>query len=63
MYGNASLNLDHMYVFMYVHMAVLVFLKVAQAGEQTRDLWISFIFSFHHFTAGPKRLPYGCSCL
>jgi hypothetical protein len=25
--------------------------KVAQAGEGTRDLLISFIFSFHHFTA------------
>jgi hypothetical protein len=30
---------------------------VARAGEQTRDLLISFIFSFHHFTAEPQRLP------
>jgi hypothetical protein len=31
--------------------------KVARAGERTRDLLISFIFSFHHFTAEPQRLP------
>jgi hypothetical protein len=30
---------------------------VARAGEQTRDLLFSFIFSFHHFTAEPQRLP------
>jgi hypothetical protein len=34
-----------------------IFLKVAQAGEQTRDLLILFIFSFHHVTAEPQRLP------
>jgi hypothetical protein len=27
------------------------------AGEQTRDLSISFIFSLHHLTAEPQRLP------
>jgi hypothetical protein len=31
--------------------------KVARAGERTQDLLISFIFSFHHFTAEPQRLP------
>jgi hypothetical protein len=30
---------------------------IAQAGERTRDLLISFIFSFHHFTVEPQRLP------
>jgi hypothetical protein len=33
------------------------FLKVTRAGEQTGDLLISFIFSFHHSTAEPQRLP------
>jgi hypothetical protein len=28
-----------------------------RAGEQTRDQLILFIFSFHHFTAVPQRLP------
>jgi hypothetical protein len=32
------------------------FLRVARAGERTRDLLILFIFSFHHFTAEPLRL-------
>jgi hypothetical protein len=27
------------------------------AGEQTRELLITFIFSFHYFTAEPQRLP------
>jgi hypothetical protein len=37
----------------------LLSLNVARAaGEQTRDLLISFIFLFHHFTAEPQRLPY-----
>jgi hypothetical protein len=27
--------------------------KVDRAGERTRDLLISFIFSFHQFTAEP----------
>jgi hypothetical protein len=37
---------------------VFFFLKKgARAGEQTRDLLILFIFSFHHFTAEPQRLP------
>jgi hypothetical protein len=31
--------------------------RVARAGERTRDLLISFIFSLHHFTAEPQRLP------
>jgi hypothetical protein len=31
--------------------------KVARAGERTRDLLILFIFSFHHFTTEPQRLP------
>jgi hypothetical protein len=35
-----------------------VFLRrLPRAGERTRDLLISFIFSFHHFTAEPQRLP------
>jgi hypothetical protein len=37
--------------------AELFFLKVARAGERSRDLFILFIFSFHHFTAEPQRLP------
>jgi hypothetical protein len=37
--------------------------KVALAGEQTWDLLISFIFSFHHhFTAEPQRLPLTLLC-
>jgi hypothetical protein len=39
------------------HIRRRIFLKVAWAGERTRDLLISFIFSFHHFTAEPQRLP------
>jgi hypothetical protein len=37
----------------------IIFLKgcPGQAGKQTRDLLISFIFSFHHFTAEAQRLP------
>jgi hypothetical protein len=35
----------------------LLFLKVSRAREQTRDLLISFIFPFYHFTAEPQRLP------
>jgi hypothetical protein len=31
--------------------------KVARAEDRTRDLLISFIFSFHHFTAESHRLP------
>jgi hypothetical protein len=31
----------------------------ARAGKRTRDLSFSFIFSFHHFTAEPQRLPSG----
>jgi hypothetical protein len=27
------------------------------AGERTRDLLISFVYAFHHFTAEPQRLP------
>jgi hypothetical protein len=34
-----------------------LFLKVTRAGEQTRYLLFLFIFSFHHFTAEPQRLP------
>jgi hypothetical protein len=30
--------------------------KFARAGERTRELLISFILSFHHFTAEPQRL-------
>jgi hypothetical protein len=30
--------------------------KIARAGEQTRDILISFIFSFHLFTAEPQWL-------
>jgi carbonic anhydrase len=30
---------------------------VARAGERARDLFLSFIFLFHHFTAEPQRLP------
>jgi hypothetical protein len=33
------------------------FLKVARAGERTRDLLIAFTFSFHYLTAEPQRLP------
>jgi hypothetical protein len=33
------------------------FFFFARAGERTRDLLFSFIFSFHHFTAEPQRLP------
>jgi hypothetical protein len=33
------------------------FEKVAWAGERTRDLLISLIFSVNHFTAEPQRLP------
>jgi hypothetical protein len=33
------------------------FFKVARAREPTQDLLIGFIFSFHHFTAEPQRLP------
>jgi hypothetical protein len=33
------------------------FKKVARAGERTLDLLISFIFSSHHFSAEPQRLP------
>jgi hypothetical protein len=29
----------------------------ARAGERTQDLLFLFIFSFHHFTAEPQRLP------
>jgi hypothetical protein len=29
----------------------------ARAGERTRNLLFSFIFSFHHFTPEPQRLP------
>jgi hypothetical protein len=36
--------------------------KVARAGERTRDLLISFIFSFHHLTAEPQRLPMNPFC-
>jgi hypothetical protein len=43
----------HVFLFIFK----IIFLKVAQAGEQTRDLLISFIFSFRHFTAEPQRLP------
>jgi hypothetical protein len=39
------------------YILVNIFLKVAQAGERTWELLISFIFSFHHFTAKPQRLP------
>jgi hypothetical protein len=33
------------------------FKQVARAGKRTRDLLILFIFSSHHFTAEPQRLP------
>jgi hypothetical protein len=33
------------------------FKRLPGAGERTRDLLIAFIFSFHHFTAEPQRLP------
>jgi hypothetical protein len=32
-------------------------ISVVWAGERTRDCLISFIFSFHQFTAEPQRLP------
>jgi hypothetical protein len=31
--------------------------KVARAGERTRDLLISFIFSFHHLTLSHSGSP------
>jgi hypothetical protein len=37
------------------------FLKIVRDGERTRDLLTSFIFSFHHFTAEPQRLPLMCT--
>jgi hypothetical protein len=42
-----------------VHKHAASFLKKVAwgAGEQTRDLLISFIFSFHHIAAEPQRLP------
>jgi hypothetical protein len=36
---------------------VIFFKLPGLAGERTRDLLISFIFSFHHFTAERQRLP------
>jgi hypothetical protein len=42
---------------MYYNLCLLLFLKVAWAGERTRDLLFSFIFSFHHFTAEQQWLP------
>jgi hypothetical protein len=41
------------YIYIYIYLKK----KVAQAGKRTRDLFISFIFSFHHLTAEPQRLP------
>jgi hypothetical protein len=52
------------FIHMMLHNGLSVFVsffKGARAGEQTRDLLISFIFSFHHFTAEPQRLP-KCIC-
>jgi hypothetical protein len=40
-------------LFWYIYLK-----KVARAGERTRDLLILFIFSLHHFTAEPQRLPF-----
>jgi hypothetical protein len=34
------------------------FFMFARARERTRDLLISYIFSFHHFTAEPQRSPH-----
>jgi hypothetical protein len=49
--------ISHAMTTMYIFSKL--FKKVARArlGERTRDLLISFIFSFHHLTAEPQRLP------
>jgi hypothetical protein len=47
-----------MHTCTYIHaLQQTLFLMVARAGERTRDLLISFILPFHHFTAEPQRLP------
>jgi hypothetical protein len=40
-----------------IYNATDFFYKGCPGWERTRDLLISFIFSFHHFTAEPQRLP------
>jgi hypothetical protein len=51
------ISTDHMYQCSIVTKKYFKKEFPGLAGERTRDLLISFIFSFHHFTAEPQRLP------